>query len=99
VTQLTLFDDGPALARAGDPVTSQSAAARVREFAGQHHRAIIEALREAPGGPSTIAQRSGLVAHQVGKRIHELEKAGLIKQTGRLVESASGRQEREWAIC
>jgi hypothetical protein len=99
MNQLSLFDVEPALARAGDPVTSRAAAARVREFAGQHHRAIIEALREAPGGPSAIAQRSGLVAHQVGKRIHELEKAGLIKQTGRLVESASGRQEREWAIC
>ncbi len=98
MTQLSLFDDGPQLARQSDPVTSQAAAARVREFAGQHHRAIIEALRDAPGGPSAIARRSGLVAHQVGKRIHELAKAGLIQETGRLVESASGRQEREWKI-
>jgi hypothetical protein len=39
-----------------------------------------------------------LVPHQVGKRLHELAMAGLIVETGRLVESASGRQEREWMV-
>jgi predicted ArsR family transcriptional regulator len=86
------------LFRQSNPVTSRAAAARVREFAGEHHRAILEALRAAPGGASAIADRCGLVAHQVGKRLHELAKAGLIEETGRLVESASGRREREWRV-
>jgi len=86
------------LFRQSNPSTSRAAAARVREFSGEHHRAILEALRAAPGGASSIADRCGLVAHQVGKRLHELAKAGLIVETGRLVESASGRREREWRV-
>ena len=86
------------LFRQSNPATSRAAAARVREFAGEHHRAILEALRAAPGGASAIAERCGLFTHQVGKRLHELAKAGLIEETGRLVESASGRREREWQV-
>jgi predicted Rossmann fold nucleotide-binding protein DprA/Smf involved in DNA uptake len=84
------------LFRRTDPVTSKAAAASVKMFQGEHHAAILEALRAAPGGASAIAERCGLVAHQVGKRLYELAKAGLIVETGRLVESASGRREREW---
>jgi hypothetical protein len=87
-----------AAARATDPQTSHAAAAIAHEFAGEHHRAILEALAVGPGGASAIAQRCGLVAHQVGKRLHELSKCGLIEETGRLVASASGRREREWRV-
>jgi predicted ArsR family transcriptional regulator len=92
---MTDLEDLP-LFRRTDPVTSSLAAAEAQSFRGEHHRAIIAALRSAPGGASAIAERCGLVAHQVGKRLHELAKAGLIEETGRLVESASGRREREW---
>jgi predicted ArsR family transcriptional regulator len=84
------------LFRQSNPATSRASAARVREFAGEHHRAILEALRAAPGGASAIAERCGLVAHQVGKRLNELAKAGRIAETGNIVTSASGRGEREW---
>jgi len=94
---ITRVDDLP-LFRQLNPATSRAAAARVREFAGEHHRAIIAALSAAPGGASAIAERCGLFTHQVGKRLHELAKAGQIKETGRLVESASGRHEREWQV-
>jgi predicted ArsR family transcriptional regulator len=86
------------LFRRTDPVTSRIAADEAKRFRGEHHRQILEALAEAPGGASAIAARCGLVPHQVGKRLHELAKAGLIVETGRLVESASGRQEREWRV-
>jgi tRNA U55 pseudouridine synthase TruB len=39
------------------------------------------------------------VPHQIGKRLHELAKAGQIVETGRLVTSASGRGEREWRVA
>jgi predicted Rossmann fold nucleotide-binding protein DprA/Smf involved in DNA uptake len=94
---MTDLEDLP-LFRRTDPVTSRLAAAEAQSFRGEHHRAIIAALRAAPGGASAIAERCGLVAHQVGKRLHELAKAGLIEETGRLVESASWRREREWRV-
>jgi predicted Rossmann fold nucleotide-binding protein DprA/Smf involved in DNA uptake len=93
----TDLEDLP-LFRRTDPVTSRLAAAEAKSFRGEHHRAILAAIHEAPGGASAIAERCGLVAHQVGKRLHELAKAGRIEETGRLVESASGRREREWRV-
>ena len=86
------------LFRRTDPVTSRLAAADAKQFRGEHHRPILDALAAAPGGASAIAARCGLVPHQVGKRLHELAKAGLIVETGRLAESASGRREREWRV-
>jgi hypothetical protein len=94
----TDLEDLP-LFRRTDPVTSRIAAADAKRFRGEHHRQILEALAAAPGGASAIAERCCLVPHQVGKRLHELAKAGLIVETGRLVESASGRQEREWKVA
>lgn len=86
-------------ARKKDPPTSHAAAARVNEFAGEHHQAILEALSHGPAGASGIAARCGLLAHQVNKRINELAKAGRIVETGRIVASASGRGEREWRVA
>jgi len=91
----TDLEDLP-LFRRTDPVTSELSAADAKKFRGEHHRQILEALAAAPGGASAIASRCGLVPHQVGKRLHELAKAGLIVETGRLSVSASGRPEREW---
>jgi predicted ArsR family transcriptional regulator len=94
----TDLEDLP-LFRRTDPVTSRLAAVDAKKFRGEHHRQILEALEAAPGGASAIAARCGLVPHQVGKRLHELAKAGLIVETGRLAESASGRRERQWQIA
>jgi len=86
------------LFRATNPATSRAAAADAKAFRGEHHRLILEALAAGPAGASGIAERCGLVAHQVNKRIHELAKAGRIVETGRVVRSASGRGEREWQV-
>ena len=101
MTQPWIAPDLPlwAAARATDPQTSHDAAARVHEFAGEHHRAILEALAAGPGGASGIAARCGLLPHQVNKRIHELAKCGRIVKTGRIVTSDSGRGEREWRVA
>jgi predicted ArsR family transcriptional regulator len=82
------------LFRRTDPATSRVAASRVREFKGQHHRAILAALRLGPAGQSEIADRCGLLAHQVNKRLGELRRAGLVETTGETRPSSSGRPER-----
>ena len=68
------------------------------ELRAEHKRKIVEALGMSPAGASEIAERVGLVAHQVGKRTGELETDGLIEQTGRRVMSAARRPEREWRL-
>lgn len=86
------------LFRQSDPPTSQAAALDAKKFRGEHHRLILEALAAGPAGASGIAERCGLVAHQVNKRIHELAKAARIVETGRVVLNAGGRGEREWQL-
>ena len=87
------------LFRRTDPVTSKAAAADAKTFRGEHHAAILEALSQGPAGASGIAARCGLGPHQIGKRLHELAKCGLISATGQIVSSASGRGEREWRVA
>ncbi len=97
MNQLALsFDVDPPRARRVDPETSHAAAASAVELAKRHHALILEALKHGPAGASVLSTRIGLDAHRVGKRLCELERAGLIRLTGRTVPSASGRQEREW---
>jgi hypothetical protein len=86
------------LFRATNPATSRAAAAEAKKFRSQHHRQILDALAAGPAGASGIAARCGMVAHQIGRRLHELAKAGRIVETGRVVRSASGRGEREWRV-
>jgi predicted Rossmann fold nucleotide-binding protein DprA/Smf involved in DNA uptake len=92
------IDFGP-LFRETDPVTSKAAGTSARQWRGEHHQAILDALAKGPAGASGIAARCGLVPHQIGKRLHELAKSGQIVETGRLVTSASGRGEREWRVA
>lgn len=87
-----------AACRRSDPVPSRIAAGMAGELRADHQRRIVEALRVSPAGASEIAERVGLVAHQVGKRLGELERAGAIETTGRTVLSASRRPEREWRL-
>jgi predicted Rossmann fold nucleotide-binding protein DprA/Smf involved in DNA uptake len=86
------------LFRRTDPATSRAAAAESKAFSGEHHVAILDALRDGPAGATGIGSRCGLLPHQVNRRIHELAKSGRIEQTGRVVMSASGRGEREWRL-
>jgi predicted ArsR family transcriptional regulator len=91
--ELTDEDCGP-LFRTSDPETSRLAAARVSEFSGEHCRRVLEALQLGPAGQTEIAERCGLLAHQVNKRLADLRRSGLVEVTGERTRSASGRQER-----
>jgi len=80
-----------ALARTTDPDTSHQAVRRVPR-AGQC-RAVLEALRAGPAGQTEIGRRTGMLPHQVNKRLNDLKLARLAEPTGRKVEGGS---EREW---
>ena len=83
-----------AAARRTDPATSHAAAASAP--VAEHQAVILDALAVGPAGASGIAERCGLLPHQVNKRLTELARGGRIVQTGRVVRSGSGRGEREW---
>lgn len=82
-------------ARTTDPVTSHIAAAMAGDLRRDHWQRILQALDEAPGSKSELADRTGLDGHQVGKRMAELERAGLARVCG-MTRSAAGRPERIW---
>jgi predicted ArsR family transcriptional regulator len=84
--------------RASDPITSFMAADEVHHFASKHSNAILECLAFGPAGKDGIAAHIGLDGHQVGKRLTELEREGLVMVTGAKVRSKSGRFEREWRL-
>jgi predicted ArsR family transcriptional regulator len=86
-------------ARNTDPITSHMAAESAKELARQHHARILQVLGTyGPCGVSQIAEQAELQPHQVGKRMKELEKEGLIALTGKLVRNRTGRAEREWML-
>jgi hypothetical protein len=62
----------PPRARAKDPAPSHLAAARVEEFADDHHSRIHKAL-ETPGTIYDIAERTGLDAVQIARRLPEMK--------------------------
>jgi hypothetical protein len=64
MNQLTLFDDGPQLARASDPSTSQAAAEDIRPKLSGLREAFVLALADLGGGPAT--------AREIGERAKEM---------------------------
>lgn len=89
-----------ARARRTDPATSHDAAARTRDFAGQHQQRVLEGLRSLGGkaGAEQIGQAIDMPAYAVRKRTAELERAGAIRDTGETRRTASGRSERVWSL-
>lgn len=82
--------------RKTDPDTSRQAAAQA-SHAENHFDAIYAALADhGPMGKDQIANRCGLRPDQVWRRLPEMEKIGMIEQTGNVVKSNAGRSEREW---
>jgi len=92
VAALPLF----AQARKTDPATSHQASRRapVRGHAAK----VLEALRAGPAGQTEIGRRTGLLPHQVNKRLADLERVGLAVLTGREVVNEGGHREREWRV-
>jgi hypothetical protein len=66
--------------RSNDPGTSVAAAGRAAEFAGSHKARILRVLE---GGVTRaadqIARLSGLTVVQVDRRMHELQREGLVE--------------------
>jgi len=86
-----------ARARVTDPTTSKEAAKSVNEFSSQHYKIIVACLKKYGSlGKDGIWELVELDKQQVARRLHELQRAGLIELTGKEVLSASGRKEREW---
>jgi DNA-binding HxlR family transcriptional regulator len=77
-----VVDDTPTRLRhrSNDPGTSVAAAERAAEFAGSHKVRILRALE---GGVTRaadqIARLSGLTVVQVDRRMHELQREGLVE--------------------
>lgn len=84
-------------ARRTDPATSHAAAAQAKDLQASHNSAILLAL-DAYGaaGKDGIAWLTNLPGVAVARRLTELQRAGLVRLTGRTVPSDSGRMEREW---
>ena len=85
-------------ARRTDPDTSHAAAAQAKDLQANHNSAILLAL-DAYGaaGKDAIGWLTNLSGTAVARRLTELQRAGLVRLTGRTVRSDSGRFEREWA--
>jgi predicted ArsR family transcriptional regulator len=94
--QLSIFDSAPGVRRS-DPRTSHEAAASAKDLQARHHRLIVACLKEhGPASKDRIAALTCLTGTQVARRTTELERAGLIRDTGDKARSTAGRAERVW---
>ena len=87
------------LCRASDPITSFEAADRVKEFKEDHLTLILGVLRknyDQALGAEQIADRTGLDAYQIRKRLPELAKNSLVQVYTETRLTATGRRERLW---
>ena len=105
MTQLSLFDDGPQLARQSDPVTSQAAAEEVRPKLHGLREVFLIALADL-GGIRTArevgerAKEMGLHSEveSVRKRAAELRKAGLIELAEEKRCEYTGQRAEGWRL-
>jgi len=92
--QPTLFDCQPnPRARRSDPRTSHIAAASMREAAADHRARIMQALGETtrPLSAEQISTFLSIDKVQVGRRMHELVRTGLVEVTSQIVKTSTGR--------
>ena len=105
MNQLSLFDDGPQLARQSDPVTSQAAAEEVRPKIGQLQAAFLAALT-AIGKPATanevgakaVAMGLAVNAESVRKRLSEVERVRMIQLVGIQRCSVTNKLAEAWRV-
>lgn len=87
----------PPLARSSDPSTSHGAADQAKELQARHQMIIVACLKQHGSlSKDGIAARTMLTGVAVARRCTELERAGLIRDTGRKAKSTAGRDERVW---
>jgi hypothetical protein len=105
MTQLSLFDDGPQLARQSDPVTSQAAAEEIKPKVSQLQQAFLAALA-AIGKPATanevgakaVAMGLAVNAESVRKRSAEVERSGMVRVVGIQRCSVTGKLGEAWRL-
>ena len=71
-----------AFARAGDPLTSKEAAARVTKTLTTRERQVLAALEHGPGTCREIAERLRMGRDSISPRMGPLEAAGRVERTG-----------------
>ena len=106
MTQLSLFDDGPQLARQSDPVTSQAAAEEVRPKLHGLREVFLIALADL-GGIRTArevgerAKEMGLhgEVESVRKRAAELERLKFIELAELRRCAFTSKLAEGWRIC
>jgi len=82
-----------------DPSTSRESAKAAKSFVNGHARMALDALEQlGPSTQSEIADKCGLLPHQVNKRLSDLQEHGRICPTGRTRPGHANRQEREWMM-
>jgi DNA-binding HxlR family transcriptional regulator len=96
IMQESLDFNAHKLARTNDPATSVEAAESAEFLVGKHHGLIMDALTDfGMMAPEQIADRVGKMDKvEVCRRVNELEKAGLITDTGQKHVNRSGRKAR-----
>lgn len=106
MNQLSLFDDGPQLARQSDPVTSQASATETRKQIGKLKQVFLEALKDL-GGIRT-AREVGERAKEMGlhgdvesvrKRAAELERLRFIELAELRRCPFTGKLCEGWRVC
>ncbi len=87
--------------RTTDPVPSHLAAESMQASAAQQHLTILGVLRRAGQALTAqgVAARCGLDYVQVGKRMHELRRAGRIRKSGHRYPNPSGRLADAYVIA
>jgi len=91
--------DAHRLARTENPSTSHAAAAASRDLRANHHRTILDVMRcSADWTADEIALHCNLDRHQIGRRLGELERHGLVRKSGAQRPTASGRMANCYAL-
>lgn len=84
--------------RTGDPSTSIRAAESMQGSASSQCAAILSILAtsDEPMAAEQIADRLGMITHEIGKRLPDLGASGLITKTGEIHRNRSGRLAFKW---
>ena len=88
------------LARREDPETSHAAARSAHGLRNRHDVLILKDLRSHPNSTcDSIASRIDLQPVQVSRRMAGLRDRGLVRTTGELGETSTGRKAQRWEVC